>query len=152
MPQAWRMVKAQHALTAFSGEGAAKTGGRWNSRGVRVVYASATKSLSVLETLVHLNPQMFFSYVLFPISFDEGLLEKVSLGKLPVDWVTEPPSPSTKAIGDAWVKAGRSAALEVPSVIVRGEANYLFNPAHPDFGKVRVGESEPFSFDSRLLG
>jgi RES domain-containing protein len=44
MPQAWRIVKAKHATTAFSGEGAAKTGGRWNSRGVPVVYASSTKS------------------------------------------------------------------------------------------------------------
>jgi len=68
MPEAWRIVKAKHAATAFSGEGAAKTGGRWNSRGVPVVYASSTKSLAALETLVHLNPPMPFKYVVFRLS------------------------------------------------------------------------------------
>jgi len=52
--RAWRIVKARHATTAFNGEGARLNGGRWNSPGERVVYASATKSLAALETLVHL--------------------------------------------------------------------------------------------------
>ena len=62
MREAWRIIKAKHLPTAFSGEGAAKTGGRWNSRGVAVVYTSATRSLAALETLVHLNPPVYFSY------------------------------------------------------------------------------------------
>ena len=45
MPQAWRIVKAKHAASAFSGKGAADSGGRWNSRGVAVVYASIANSL-----------------------------------------------------------------------------------------------------------
>jgi len=56
MPEAWRIVKAKHAATAFFSDGAARTGGRWNSRGVRMIYASSTKSLAALETLGHLNP------------------------------------------------------------------------------------------------
>jgi RES domain-containing protein len=48
MPDAWRIVKEKHATVAFSGEGAAKSGGRWNSRGVPVVYTSSTKSLAAL--------------------------------------------------------------------------------------------------------
>lgn len=68
MPEAWRIVKEKHAASAFSGEGAAKTGGRWNSRGVPVVYASATKALAALETLVHLNPPVPFQYKSFSAS------------------------------------------------------------------------------------
>ena len=68
MLRAWRIVKAKHAATAFSGEGAVLTGGRWNSRGVRVVYASSTLSLAVLESLVHLNPPVVFKYVAFRLS------------------------------------------------------------------------------------
>lgn len=149
MPQAWRIVKAKHAATAFSGEGAAKVGGRWNSRGVSVVYASSTLSLAALESLVHLNPPVFFKYVAFPIEFDEALVS--TPGKLPTDWSIEPPGPASKSIGDAWVRGGKSAVLAVPTVILPTETNYLLNPAHPDFQKIAVGKAVPFAFDPRLL-
>src|ERR1035441_476754 len=121
MPEAWRIVKEKHAATAFSGDGAAKTGGRWNSRGVPVVYASSTKSLAALETLVHLNPPMPFKYVAFRLRFDDALIEKVPLNRLPAHSRVEPPPPSTKAIGDAWMRERRSAVLALPSVIIPGE-------------------------------
>jgi RES domain-containing protein len=151
MPEAWRIVKAKHAATAFSGEGAAKTGGRWNSRGVPVVYASSTKSLAALETLVHLNPPVPFQYVAFRLQFDAALVENIPLNRLPAYWRAEPPPPSTKAIGDAWVREVRSAVLALPSVIVPGELNYLLNPAHPAFKKISIGKPERFAFDPRLL-
>ena len=150
MPQAWRILKERRASTAFTGEGAAKTGGRWNSRGISVVYTSSTKSLAILESLVHLNPPVTFRYVAFPLRFDESLVEVFSVTSLPADWRTEPPPPSTKALGDDWVKSARSAILALPSVIT-GETNYLLSPAHPDFGKIRIGKPEPFVFDPRLL-
>ena len=151
MPEAWRIVKAKHAATAFSGEGAAKTGGRWNSRGVPVVYASSTKSLAALETLVHLNPPVPFKYVAFRLQFDAALVENIPLNRLPADWRVEPPPPSTNAIGDAWLREVRSAVLALPSVIVPGELNYLLNPAHPAFKKISISKPEGFIFDPRLL-
>jgi RES domain-containing protein len=151
MPEAWRIVKARHAASAFSGKGAADNGGRWNSRSVSVVYTSSTKSLAALESLVHLNPPVRFKYVAIRLKFDDGLVEIVPAKALPPDWQTEPPPPSTKAIGDAWARAARSAVLELPSVIISGEPNYLLNPAHPDFKKISIGKPEPFAFDPRLL-
>ena len=148
--QAWRIVKEKHAATAFSGEGAYRSGGRWNSVGVRVVYASATQSLAALENLVHLNPKVAFRYAAFRIEFDAALLEPFSAA-LPANWTEEPPPPSTQVIGDRWVKEARSAVLGLPSIVVRGEANYLLNPAHPDFARISVGKPEPFTFDPRLL-
>lgn len=38
----------------LSGKGAEITGGRWNEKGVAVVYAAENRSLACLETLVHL--------------------------------------------------------------------------------------------------
>jgi RES domain-containing protein len=151
MPEAWRIVKARHAATAFSGKGAADNGGRWNSRGVGVVYASITKSLAVLESLVHLNPPVRFKFVAFHVQFDDAWVEKFPLKKLPADWQTEPPPPATQQIGDRWVRESRSAVLALPSVIISGELNYLLNPAHPDFKKISIGKSEAFAFDPRLL-
>jgi RES domain-containing protein len=54
-------------------------------------------------------------------------------------------------IGDRWVKEARSVALELPSVIIHTEPNYLLNPVHPDFKKVTLGKPVPFSFDPPLL-
>ena len=150
MAEAWRIVKEKHAAAAFSGEGAAKTGGRWNSRGVAVVYTSCTRSLAVLENLVHLNPPVAFKYVAIPLKFDDTLIETFPSNNLPADWRSEPPPMATKAIGDGWVKAARSVVLALPSVIT-GETNYLLNPAHPDFKKITIGKQERFVFDPRLL-
>ena len=151
MPEAWRIVKEKHAAAAFSGEGAARTAGRWNSRGVRVVYTSSTKSLAALEILVHLNPPVLFKYVAIRIKFEGALMEIVAPRTLPADWRDEPPPPSSKRIGDAWVQAARSAVLALPSVIIPGEPNYLLNPAHPDFKKISIGKPQGFAFDPRLL-
>ena len=149
MKQAWRMVKEKPAATAFRGEGAWLYGGRWNSAGTSVVYTSGSPALAALESLVHLNPPVIFKYLAIPIEFDDALVEKVAA--LPADWTEEPPPPATKAIGDLWVKEARSAVLELPSVIILGEPNYLLNPAHPDFQKIIIGKPQPFSFDPRLL-
>ena len=151
MARAWRIVKEKHAATAFTGEGASRAGGRWNSRGTAVVYTSSTKSLAALELLVHLNPPVFFRYVVFAIEFADELIHQFPAEALPAGWSVEPPGPTTKAIGDQWVRASRSAVLAVPSVIVPGEPNLLLNPAHADFKSIAIGKPEPFSFDPRLL-
>jgi RES domain-containing protein len=151
MPEAWRIIKEKHAATAFSGESARLFGGRWNSRGVPVVYTSSTCSLAALESLVHLNPSVPFNYVAIRLEFDDALLETVRPKALPADWRVEPPPPSTKAIGDAWVRGGRAAVLAVPSAIIPAEPNYLLNPAHPDFKKISLSKPSPFAFDPRLL-
>lgn len=151
MPESWRIVKEKYARAAFSGEGAARVGGRWNSRGVWIVYASSSRSLAVLENLVHLNPPVAFKYVAFRIQFEAALLDKLPNSALPPEWTEEPPPPSAKAIGDRWVKEARSAVLEVPSVIIPGEPNYLLNPSHPDFKRIHISKPEAFAFDPRLL-
>ena len=151
MLEAWRMVKGKHAATAFSGEGASKTGGRWNSRGVPVVYASATRSLAALETLVHLNPLVRFEYQIIRVEFDESLVERLTHSALPRNWKAEPPPVSTRRLGNEWARARRSAILAVPSVIVPDETNFVLNPAHPDFRKLAIGPAVAFSFDPRLI-
>jgi RES domain-containing protein len=151
MAQGWRIVKQQHAATAFSGEGAALYGGRWNSRGVPVVYTSSTKSLAALESLVHLNPPVLFRYVAIRVEFADDLIEEVPVDALPLDWQGEPPPPSSQALGDKWARECRSAVLAVPSVLLSGEPNFLLNPEHPDFKRIRIGAPEPFAFDPRLL-
>lgn len=150
MGEAWRIVKAKHAATAFDGEGARRNGGRWTSIGVRVVYVSFTKSLAALEILVHLKLPVTSKYVAIPLQFDDALVETFPFATLPNGWDAEPPSPVSQQIGDEWAKNTRSVLLALPSIITR-ETNYIINPAHLDFGKIKIGKPEPFTFDPRLL-
>jgi len=147
--KAWRIVRDKRSATAFDGEGAARVGGRWNLPGTPVVYTSEHRSLAALETLIHLNPLIPFSYVIFEVSFDENWVETVPPPRK--SWRTYPPGSVTQSIGSRWVKENRSAILRVPSVVIPEEFNLLLNPRPPDFRKIVISAPAPFRFDPRLF-
>ena len=157
MIEAYRITKQANATKSFSGTGARLYGGRWNSVGIEVVYASAHRSLSVLEVLVHMEDDEVGSgavlrpYLIFPVLFDEALLEELSATSLPPDWASHPPGKSTQQIGDDWVSRASSPVLSVPSVVVSEERNYVFNPNHKRFPEIRIGSPVPCTIDPRLL-
>jgi RES domain-containing protein len=152
MPSAWRIVRAARRQSAFTGEGARVYGGRWNSRGTAVVYLSEHESLAALELFVHLTPlSPNDRYLSFRVDWDDKLTEYFSVKDLPRDWNTEPPSFETMQIGDEWVRAGKSVALAVPSVLSTSEMNFLLNPKHPDFKRIKIGQPVEYRFDPRLL-
>ena len=150
MPSAWRLTKTRYLATAWDGEGARTSGGRWNSVGTAVVYTSATLSLALVETLVHVPSGVLPAYTAVPIEFDDSLVAVVDAADLPRNWKDQPAPPETRAIGDSWVGSSKSALLRVPSVVVPSEFNYVVNPRHPDFGRIRIGAPMPFPFDPRL--
>jgi RES domain-containing protein len=147
---AWRLTKTKYLSTAWDGEGAKRSGGRWNNIGTTVVYTSATLSLALVETLVHVSSGLLPAYTAVPIEFEESLVTILEAKDLPANWKDDPPPAAARAIGDAWVLADKSAALRVPSVVVPVEFNYVLNPKHSDFGRVRIGVAMPFPFDPRL--
>lgn len=152
MPSSWRIVRTLHATTAFSGEGARRSGGRWNSIGVPLVYTAAYRSLAALEILANARPlSPADEYVFIEASWDGSLAEELLLRRLPADWRAPVPRVETRAIGAQWVRDARSAVLAVPNVLIPAETNYLINPAHPDFPRIRIGSPEPFVFDPRLV-
>lgn len=150
MPTAWRLLKTKYLATAWDGEGARRNGGRWNSAGNAAVYTSATLSLALVETLVHMPSGVLPAYTAVPIDFDETLATTLDDRDLPANWMSNPPPASTKAIGDAWVVAAASAVFRVPSVVVPTEHNYMINPNHTDFVRIRIGAPMSFPFDPRL--
>ena len=152
MVTAWRIVATRFASGAFSGEGARRDGGRWNSPGVRMVYTAGTMSLALLELLVHLNSgEPLPSFSRCSVRFDESLVATLDLKQLPKNWRHSPVPAAVQALGDQWIAAGRSLILKVPSATVEEESNYLINPEHPDFKLLEFGEFEPIRLDPRLL-
>lgn len=149
----WRICAPEYAATAFSGEGARIHGGRWNSKGRAVVYSSESVSLAVLEQLVHVeDPMVLDTFLVVSATLDEDSIEVLSPHSLPDGWRTYPTPPHLKEIGDEWLSEVGSLALRVPSVTVRGQHNYLINPAHPDFASIAVSEPEPLDIDPRITG
>jgi len=149
---AWRILEAKYKSKAFSGDGARLYGGRWNSRGVAVVYTAGSLALASIEIVVNLpSPKLLEAFIRIPVRFEPAQVESLPFSRLPKDWQSRPISPATKAIGDMWVKQQRSAVLKVPSVVVPEEFNYLLNPAHPDFNHIEFGRPVVYHFDPRLV-
>ncbi len=148
---AWRIVKAKHAASAFTGLGAKLAGGRWNSPGVAIVYTAGSMALGMLEILVHVQrEELLRRYVTFEVSFDESLVTAVEAGVLPRGWRRSPAPGSLRRIGDEWIASGTSAVLRVPSAVVPAEFNYLLNPGHGDFARIAIGPRQPITIDRRL--
>jgi RES domain-containing protein len=148
---AYRILKRQFVGAAFSGEGARRYGGRWNSPGVAVVYTSSPLALAILEWRCHLTQWPAPPAVLIEIQFDPSLIW--SPPKLPVNWRRYPAAKTNAAVGDHWVRSGTSAVLRLPSATVpqdHEEYNYLLDPAHPDFRLIKIGKPHPFKPDPRL--
>jgi RES domain-containing protein len=151
MITAWRIVKRKRARTAFSGDGARQYGGRWNSPGVPMVYTAASQSLAALEIVVHLDSsELLHYYVVFKVGIEESLIKTVTSDRLPKNWRADPAPAKVRQIGNAWVKSGASAVLQVPSATLPAENNYLLNPLHPDFPKLMIGQPTAIEFDPRL--
>jgi RES domain-containing protein len=150
--QGWRIVGEAQAAMAFSGEGARLYGGRWNSVGVPLVYASEHLAMAALEVRVHIDQtRMRKRYVAIAFEYEESFLERWGLEDMPAGWKEEPPPRSVQERGDEWVRSGRSLMLALPSVIIPQENNLLINPRHPDFEKLVMKPPVMFSFDPRLL-
>lgn len=150
--RAWRLCKPRHAATPLDGEGARREGGRWNHPGTAVAYFSDSPALATLELLVKVQDvRVLRNYVLIEADVPDDAIEDMDPSRLPSGWRAYPHTDTTRDVGDAWATSGRSLALRVPSVVVRGW-NVLVNPAHTRLVDVQVEAPETDVFDPRLVG
>jgi RES domain-containing protein len=148
----WRICRQIHSASAFSGEGARLYGGRWNSRGVRMVYTSPSLALSAIETFIHLEPNLRPDDLVSIAAEipNDVTSERLDLRSLPRKWY-ELRDESLRAFGDHWIRAGKTMALHVPSAAIRGEWNVLLNPEHSGFRKLKIEKPNRFEFDLRMF-
>lgn len=147
----YRICKSRYAADLM-GKGAELVGGRWNSKGVAVIYTSSTIALCMLEVAVHVPPGMMpegFERVTIEIPDDKVF--ELTEADLPPGWSVFPHLPVTQLIGDEFVYEGKFLVMKVPSAVVPGEFNYIINPNHPDAGSMRITDTRPYNFDKRLF-
>ena len=148
--EVWRLCRRKYI--AFDGEGSRIAGGRWNRRGTAVVYTSATLSLAVLEYFVNL-PRAAAPQDLVAVSAEvpaDLAVTSVEESSLPRGWRRYPAPEALADIGTRWVEERATPILAVPSAVVPHEKNYLLNPAHPSFGRIRARKPEPLDLDPRM--
>ena len=128
-------------------------GARWNSPGLRVIYASESLSGARLEVLVHtgrFSPPVNHGFI--EIEVPDGVsMSSVNVEELPHAWNSVPDRHAARRIGDAWYKQGSAVLLRVPSVASGNEFNVLINQAHPDSQKFTVSEPRVMQWDERLF-
>lgn len=147
----YRIAKSAY-IDDPTGAGARLYGGRWNEKGVPVIYTAASPSLAALEFLVHI-PIVLAPRDLSICRFDlpdDVSVTTVKKSALPEDWKTNPPGAGSQAIGTKWALGGKSLLLIVPSVIVPQENDILINPHHDEFRRIKK-RIDPFEFDPRLM-
>ncbi len=148
-----RILRKPYARTPLDGEGPYRFGGRWSSAGTRIAYTSEHLSLAMVEYFVHIeasDPPRDLVMVAVDIPDDVSRLV-LSVRKLPANWRRVPAPPSLAAIGDSFAAEGKSAVLVVPSALVPTETNWLINPRHLEFARIRVHRAEPFDYDARFF-
>ncbi|MDB5139172.1 MAG: hypothetical protein JWR12_1088 [Mucilaginibacter sp.] len=147
----YRIVSCDYAGD-LTGTGARLYGGRWNSEGKPAIYLASSRSLAVLELLVHLPPLMIpNNYCLVEIQVPDDSFTTISIDDLPANWRDISPPLALKQQGDDFLKKQERLLMKLPSSIVPMEYNYLLNPLHPDIRKVEILGKNPFNFDGRLV-
>ena len=153
----WRIAADTPTYEAhdLSGKGAELSGGRWNRKGTPLIYASVSRALACLETVVHLTQT--------PLPLNRYLVE-IRVPKTAWDeaahfdtekaigWDADPAGTVSLDWGTGWAKGASSLLARVPSVIVEEEFNVLINPRHSDLRLVRATKVRRCLYDGRLAG
>jgi RES domain-containing protein len=151
MPVLWRLYRARHG-PGLDGMGGTFADGRWHRQGELVVYFGASAAIVVLERLAYINPDLLpddLRLGQFDFATPDDAVQVSALARLPDDWIQK--EPTTRKIGNRWLRARSSCLLAVPSAILPEETNYVFNPRHAAANSLRLIRERQFSFDPRLI-
>lgn len=148
----FRLSKKKYAKF-FNGKGAAKSNNRWNSKGTEIIYTAESRALAMAEVVVHVTiATLPKDFVMLTIHVaDEIAIKKIELKDLNENWNAMLPNSKTKKIGDLFINELEYCILKVPSAVVKGDFNYLINPYHKDFKKIKIIDIVDFPFDQRMF-
>lgn len=148
----WRIDQKQHASTWYTGEGAYRVGGRWNSQGIRAVYTALDPSTAIMEVAVHkgfkaldIAPHVLTSARIT----DSSKVHVLDVSDIPnKNWlVPGSHGPGQKSFGDALLRDHMFTLI--PSTVSRHSWNLIFDASKATdyFDDVH---QEDFALDPRL--
>jgi len=145
-------ISRKKRIADLTGMGAKIAGGRWNPADLPVLYTASNSSLAILEKLVHVDFDLLPNDLFLAEIEIEGEFSQrsISIKSLPNDWNIYPNPDSLKQIGKSWIMKNKYLVLKVPSAVNVKEYNYLINPAHIEFSKVKIIKVFPFKINERL--
>ena len=148
----WRIAKKKYTNSAFDGEGARRKGGRWTPKGFPAVYTAQTESLAALELFVQIGDEgQNIQFVCFKIEIPDDIrIKEIAITSLPNNWKDTPAPDTLKAYGAEWLTKSQSALLKAPSALISSECNFILNPHHPYFQKIKISAPEDFCYDPRM--
>ena len=149
--EVFRLARLKYAKS-LSGKGASKSGNRWNSKGVEIIYNAQSRALAMAEVLVHISiNQLPSDYKMLTINIPDKIkIKTLKASELPKSWNSHPPLIYSQQVGDEFIMANEFCVLKVPSVVVYGDFNYLINPYHIDFKRIKIESVDDFPIDQRL--
>ncbi len=153
MRRVYRILREAYSRRPLDGEGAYRFGGRWSSPGIRLAYTAEHLSLAMVEYFVHIDADDLPSdLTLVTAEIPDGVSRTSILAKqLPANWRQNPAPAELAQIGDRFVREGSAAILIVPSALAPAESNWLINPRHLEFSKIRIHSPESFRYDPRFF-
>jgi RES domain-containing protein len=144
LTRVYRILRKLYSKKPLDGEGAYRFGGRWSSPGTRLAYTAQHLSLAMIEYFVHIDPDDPPNDLVVVTAEIPAGVSRISISQAPS-------RPDLAGIGDRFASNARAAILIVPSALAPTEANWLINPRHPEFSKVRLRSLEAFDYDSRFF-
>ncbi|MGH9525264.1 MAG: RES family NAD+ phosphorylase [Terriglobales bacterium] len=153
MRSVYRILRRAYSKNPLGGEGAFRFGGRWSSVGTRLAYTAEHLSLAIIEYFVHMDREDLPKDLVVATAEIPDAVSRITISakQLPANWRESPAPPELAEIGDRFARDRPAAILIVPSSLVPTESNWLINPRHPNYSRIRVGALTPFEYDPRFL-
>lgn len=147
----YRVCSAKYS-TNISGEGSRKQkNNRWNSFGTSMLYTSDSPALCAVELHQYLPPSFIpenYSLLRIEIPDEDYLVVDESFFDSE-KWIEE--VTITQTLGDFFIQEEEYLILKVPSAMISSCFNYLINPNHKDFNKVKIVDSLAFPIQGKLF-
>lgn len=144
-------ISSPKYIEDLSGAGSKQYGGRWNDKGVAMVYFAESRAMAVMEVLVHLRPEdIDKDFILAEFEISDDSILTINISDLPENWKEESEVETLKEIGNKFIKENKFLIMKVPSVIIEEDYNLVFNPNHPHSNKIKLIEKRIFKFDVRF--
>ena len=147
----YRLARTKFA-NDLSGEGSRLHGGRWNPVGVPCMYTSVSRALAVLEYTVNTNiDDIPRSLSMVAVEIPDDDIQIIPVGMLPGNWMAAPAPDETKNFGADLLRPPVHLVIQMPSVVIPDESNYILNPLHPRAREFNIIEIKDFVYDIRIM-